>query len=283
MEGIIGQRIAESGGDLAAEDRAERAVGVADLQCNGHRLRLGGIEILLELLHQNAHVGGLFKLEVIDSLRVEVNVGIFDERVLQQRREVHLTGAGACGGGLDLQQVGAAHQLINGAHAELCHVLTQILGHKAHKVHDVLGLAFEPLAQLGVLGADAHRAGVEVADAHHHAAHRNEGAGAETEFLGTQQGGDGYIAAAHQLAVGLDAHAAAQTVHDQALVCLSQTQFPRQTGVVDGVARCCAGAAVKAGNQDDLGTRLGHAGCNRADTGLADQLDIDGRLAVGTL
>ena len=72
-------------------------------------------------------------------------------------------------------------------------------------------------------------------------------------------------------------------IHDQALVRLSQTQFPRQTGIVDGVARRRAGAAVKAGNQDDLGTCLGHAGCNRADTGLADQLDIDGCLAVGTL
>ena len=64
---------------------------------------------------------------------------------------------------------------------------------------------------------------------------------------------------------------------------LGQTQLPRQTGIVDGVARCCAGAAVKAGDQDDLGARLGHAGCNRADAGLTDQLDIDGRLAVGTL
>lgn len=47
--------------------------------------------------------------------------------------------------------------------------------------------------------------------------------------------------------------------------------------------RGCARAAVKAGNQDDLRTGLGNARGNRADTGLADELDIDGCLAVGAL
>ena len=283
MEGILRQGVAELGGDLAAKNRAKSTVGVAHIHRNCHGLWLGCVKVLLELLHQHLHVRRLFQLEVVDSLLVKVHAAVLDQRVLQKRRQVHLAGAGACRGRLDLQQVGAAHQFVNGAHAQLGHVLAQVLSHKAHKVHDVLGLALEPLAQLGVLGADAHRAGIEVADAHHHAAHGDQRPCAEAEFLGTQQGGDGYIAAAHQLAVGLDAHAAAQTVHDQALVRFGQTQFPRQTGVVDGVARCRAGAAVKAGNQDDLGTRLGHAGCNRADAGLTDQLDIDGRLAVGTL
>ena len=50
---------------------------------------------------------------------------------------------------------------------------------------------------------------------------------------------------------------------------------------MDGVARRRARAAVKAGDQDDFGAGLGNTGGNRADTGLADQLDVDGRLAVG--
>ena len=65
------------------------------------------------------------------------------------------------------------------------------------------------------------------------------------------------------------------------LVGLGNAQLPRQTCVVDGVAGGCARAAVKAGNQDDLRTGLGNARGNRADTGLADELDVDGCLAVG--
>ena len=43
-------------------------------------------------------------------------------------------------------------------------------GDELEEVHDELGLAREPLAQLGVLRGDADRARVEVADAHHDAA-----------------------------------------------------------------------------------------------------------------
>ena len=214
MEGILRQGVAELGGDLAAKNRAKSTVGVAHIQRNGHGLWLGCVKVLLELLHQHLHVRRLFQLEVVDSLLVKVYAAVLDQRVLQKRRQVHLAGAGACRGRLDLQQVGAAYQFVNGAHAQLGHVLAQVLSHKAHKVHDVLGLALEPLAQFGVLGADAHGAGVQVADAHHHAAHGHQRAGAKAEFLGTQQGGDGHVAAAHQLAVRFNAHAAAQAVHD---------------------------------------------------------------------
>ena len=210
MERVVGQRVAEPGGDLAANDRAERAVCVADVQRDGAGLRLGGVEALFKLLHQDAHVGGLFQLEVVNILRVEVYVGVLDQRILQKRGQVHLTGAGACGRGFDLEQVGAAHQLIDGAHAELCHVLAQVLGHEAHKVHDVLGLALEPLAQLGVLGADAHGAGVQVADTHHHAAFAHQQGGAEAELLSAQHTADGNIAAGEQLGIALNADAAAQ-------------------------------------------------------------------------
>ena len=56
------------------------------------------------------------------------------------------------------------------AEAELGQQLAHLLGDELEEVHDELGLAGEPLAQLGVLRGDADRAGVEVADAHHHAA-----------------------------------------------------------------------------------------------------------------
>ena len=62
-----------------------------------------------------------------------------------------------------------------------------------------------------------------------------------------------------------------------------QTDFPRAAGMLDGSQRARAGAAVKAGDGDVVGVRLGHAGGNGADSDLGDQLDADIRLRVGVL
>ena len=75
---------------------------------------------------------------------------------------------------------------------------------KRHEVDDVLRVAGEALAQLRVLRGDAHRAGVEVAGAHHHAAQRDERRGGEAELLGAQQRADHHVAAGLELAVHLD-------------------------------------------------------------------------------
>ncbi len=107
--------------------------------------------------------------------------------------------------------------------------------------------------------------------------------GAEAEFLSAQHTADGHIAAGEQFAIALDADAGAQAVQDQALVGLGDAQLPGQTCVLDGVARGRAGAAVVAGDQDDLRAALGNAGGNGADTGLADELDVDVGVAVGAL
>ena len=61
---------------------------------------------------------------------------------------------------------------------------------KREEVDDVLGLAGELLAQLRILRGDADRAGVEMADAHHDAAERDQRRGGEAELLGAEQRGD---------------------------------------------------------------------------------------------
>ena len=70
------------------------------------------------------------------------------------------------------------------------HDLAHLLGDEDHEVDHVLGLALELLAQLRVLRRDADRAGVEVADAHHDAARRDQRRGGEAELLGAEQRGD---------------------------------------------------------------------------------------------
>ena len=133
------------------------------------------------------------------------------------------------------------------------------------------GLPLNRLRSSGFWVADAHGAGVQVADAHHaRSPWPPAGAVPKPNSSAPSSAGDGHVPAAHQLAVRLDDHAAAQAVHDQGLVGLGHAQLPGQACVVDGVAGRRAGAAVIAGDQDDLGAGLGNAGGDGADTGLAD-------------
>ena len=71
--------------------------------------------------------------------------------------------------------------------------LADLAGHEEEEVHHVLGRALELLAQHRVLGGDAHRAGVEVALAQHHAAHRDERRGGHPVLLGSEQRGHHHV------------------------------------------------------------------------------------------
>ena len=182
-----------------------------------------------------------------------------------------------------VEHVDAADHLVDRAEAELGHDLAQLLGDEDHEVDDVLGLALELLAQPRVLRGDADRAGVQVADAHHDAARRDERRRGEAELLGAEQRRDGDVAAGLQLAVGLDADAAAQVVGDQDLLRLGEAELPRDAGVLDRGERRGAGAALVAADEHDVGLRLGHAGGDRADADLGDQLHADARPVVRVL
>ena len=89
-----------------------------------------------------------------------------------------------------VEHLGVADRLGEGAEPERGQVLADLLGDELEEVLDELGLAGEPLAQLGVLGGDADRTGVEVADPHHDAARHDERRGGEAELLGAEQRGD---------------------------------------------------------------------------------------------
>jgi hypothetical protein len=139
----------------------------------------------------------------------------------------------------------------------------------------VLGRALEALAQHRVLGGDAHRAGVEVALAHHDAAGRDQRRGGEAELVGAQQRADDHVAAGAQAAVDLQRNARAQAVEHQRLVGFGKADFPGAAGMLERGQRRRAGAAVIAGDRDVVGARLGDAGGHRADAHFGHQLDRD--------
>ena len=134
-----------------------------------------------------------------------------------------------------------------------------------------------------VLRRDADRAGIQVALAHHDAAHGDQRRGGEAEFLGAEQRGDHDIAAGLQLAVGLHLDAAAQIVEQQHLLRFGEAKFPGQARMLDRTQRRSAGAAVVAGDEHDIGVRLGDARSDRAYADFRDELDGDARLRVHVL
>ena len=183
----------------------------------------------------------------------------------------------------DVERADLADRLVEGAEAELGEELAHLLGDEREEVDDVLGLAGVALAQDRVLGGDADRAGVEVADPHHDAARDDERRGREAVLLGAEQRGDDDVAAGLELAVGLHDDPVAQAVEQQRLLGLGEAELPRAAGVLERGQRRGAGAAVVAGDQHDVGVRLRDARGDRADTDLGDQLHVHARRRVGVL
>ena len=186
-------------------------------------------------------------------------------------------------GAPSLQLVHATHHLVDGAEAQLGHDFPQLLRHHEEVVDDVLGLPSEFLTQVGVLGGDANGAGIEVALAQHDAAHDDEGGRGHTELLRPQQAGDCNIAACLHLAIGLHDDAPAQVVLHQHLLGLSQPQLPRQSSVLDGGLRRCAGASAVAADQHHVTVALGDTSSDGAHAHFRHQLHMYAGIGIGIL
>ena len=132
-----------------------------------------------------------------------------------------------------LDHVRAADHLVEPAEAHLGHVAARTCSAmKKKKFMTFSGVPVELLAQHRILRGDAHRAGIQMALAHHDAAHRHQRHGGEAELLRAQQRGDRHVAAGLQLAVGLHHDAAAQIVQHQHLLRFGEAQFPRNARVL---------------------------------------------------
>ena len=123
--------------------------------------------------------------------------------------------------------------LLEAADPELRHQPAGLLGDVHHVVDDVVGGALEARPQHRILRRDTDRAGIEVADAHHDAAHRNQRSGREAELVGAEQRSDDDVAAGLHLTVDLDRDPRAQIVEHQRLLGLGQADLPRKAGAVD--------------------------------------------------
>ena len=139
------------------------------------------------------------------------------------------------------------------ANAELRHQLARFFGDEEEVVHHVLGLAFELAAQHRVLRRHAHRAGIEVALAHHDAALDHQRRGGEAELVGAEHGADHHVAAGLHLPVDLHRDPAPQAIKDQCLLRFREAELPGRAGMLDRRPGRGAGAAVVPGDRDVVG------------------------------
>ena len=169
------------------------------------------------------------------------------------------------------KKICTAYHLVNGCNTQACHVLSQLLCDKSHEVLHILRFSAESLTKFRILGSHTNRAGIQIADSHHHAAHGYKGSSCKTEFLCTEKCCDSNVTAAHQLTVCLDTYTVTKSVHDQCLMCLCKSQLPRKSCIVDGASRCRSGTSVVSGDQNGLCSGFCNTGSDRTDTSLGNQ------------
>ena len=114
-------------------------------------------------------------------------------------------------------------------------------------------------------------------------AQRHHRTGTEAEAFRTQNRRFDDVEAGFQTAVHLQTDLVTQTVSHQRLLGFHQAKLPRAARVFHGGERACAGAAVIAGNGDQIRIGFRHAGGDGADARLGNQLHGDHRFRVDLL
>ena len=179
-----------------------------------------------------------------------------------------------------VEPVHAPDHLLHRAEAEHGHVFAHFIGDEAEEILHELGLPVEFLPKFRVLGGDADGAGVQMAHAHHNAAHDDERRGGKPEFIRTQKSAHDDVAPCLHLPVHLDGHPVAQPVEHEDLLGFRKPQFPGGARVEDARDGRRAGSAVVARDEDRIGMGLGDSRRHGADAHLGDELHVNARLRI---
>src|SRR5579859_4478905 len=182
--------------------------------------------------------------------------------------------------GFCFKSIVPAAQFGERADAKLGHVAANFFREGAEIGDDHFRFAVETQAQGFVLCGDANGAGVEMALARHDAADGDKGRGAESEFIGAEDGADQNVAGEAEAAVHAERDTRAQAGAQQSFVRVAEADLPGQAGVFDGSERRRAGAAIVAADCDDIRAGLGDPRGDHADAGAGDKLYADAGLRI---
>ncbi len=207
------------------------------------------------------------------------------ERLLgrEHRREIQATALPVRDADRGLEQLRMPDRLLDAAEPEFREVPADIRRDEPEELLDELRLARESFTQFRILRRDTHRARVEVAHAHHDATSRDQWRGGEPELLRPEQHRHHDVACGAQATVALHRDPIAKSVEHQRLLRVGEAHLPRESGVLEGGERRCAGAAVVPGDEHHVGMGLADPGRDRPDTDRTDELDVDAGVLVRVL
>src|SRR5207244_3703955 len=154
------------------------------------------------------------------------------------------------------QQVAPADRLLEASQPQRGEMAARLLRDEQQVVLHHLRRPGEQLPQLGPLRRDPDGTRVDVTRAYHQATLGQEQRGAEADLVGAEQRGDEDVASRLDATVDADAHPAAQPVLDERPLRVDEPELPRRARVLDRRERARAGAAVAAGDVDDVRKRL---------------------------
>ena len=223
VNGVFRQTIgSEASRDFAAEDGSDHAVGIFNIE-----FRVDFAAILeggFAKFEEDLVVHGVFETVILFDLAItpDFGIGVWFFKNGGQVQIFRFPVIGFC----LVEQVGVTDEFIDGAHAELCHYFAHVLCDKMQEIDDLIGVAHEFFAQFGILRGHTHRAGIEVANAHHDAAHGDECCGGKSKLFGTEQSCNNHIASGFELSVGFDYDARSQIVEHEGLVGFGNAEFP---------------------------------------------------------
>mmetsp|Transcript_17676 Transcript_17676/g.41550 ORF Transcript_17676/g.41550 Transcript_17676/m.41550 type:complete len:260 (+) Transcript_17676:2909-3688(+) len=175
------------------------------------------------------------------------------------------------------------NQLVHISEAHLGHQHTHLLSHKHEVVDNVLRQTLKLLPQNWILRCNADRTGVEVALAHHDAAHGNERCSGKAKPLCAKKCCNHHITARPELAISLQGHTAPQAIENQGLMCFGQTNLPWSPGMLDARPLGGSSTTIAAADQDVVSFALGNSSRHNTYTDLTDELDTHTCIRVGIL
>ena len=137
--------------------------------------------------------------------------------------------------------------------------------------------------KLRVLCGNAHRTGIQITFTHHHASQNYQGCCTKAILLGTKQRHEHDVATALQLTVYLQANLSAQTILNQGLLSLRQTNLWRNTCKAHARSRTCTCTALGSRDYYQVGFSLCHTCCDGAHSALGNKLHANGCTRVHIL
>ena len=172
--------------------------------------------------------------------------------------------------GCAFQHVDAAHHVIHLPEAHLRHHLAHLLCDEEKEIDDVFGLSREFLAQYWVLRGDSDRASVQMALAHHDAAHATNGAVANPNSSAPSNAAITTSRPVCSLPSACTRIRLRKSFINRHLLSFREPQFPWNSRMLDRTQGRRARPAAVTADEHNISMSFGNASSDRSDADFRD-------------